>query len=296
VRLAPAACAFAGILLLAAPADAAFLSGRSSAAPTGKPAEATVAAVQQALDEQRLLDADRMLTEAAISGLKDARLSVLDGELDLMRGRYQDSMVSFKEAQKAPEVRARAQQDEGVALSLLGRSDEALAVLLQAVAADPTLWRAWNALGSEYDSRSRWSDAEAAYQHALTASKQAPIVLNNRGYSRLLQHRRDEAVADFVEALRKKPDLAAARTNLRLALAMGGEYDRAVAGGAPKDQAALLNNAGFAAAMRGDYGTAQTLLGRAIQAKGEYYEKASTNLRIVQGLAAQAPKTPTVAP
>jgi Flp pilus assembly protein TadD len=213
-----------------------------------------------------------------------------------MRGRYADSLAAFKEAEKTPAAQARALQDEGVALSLLGRSDEALKTLQQAVAMDASAWRAWNALGGEYDARSRWTDAEGAYQHALAASGGAAIVLNNRGYSRLLQHRRDEAVADLVAALHKKPDLAEARTNLRLALAMGGEYERAIAGGAPGDQAALLNNAGFAAAMRGDFANAQTLLDRAIKAKGEYYAKASENLRIVQALAAETKKAPNAGP
>jgi Flp pilus assembly protein TadD len=284
------------LLLAAAPANASIFGAHKPAAPPPRPADAAVAVIQQALDEQRLLDADRLLSEAALNGLKDPRLSLLDGELDIKRGRYSDALAALSEAEKAPATLARAQQDEGIALSLLGRSDEALAVLRAAVAKDPAAWRAWNALGAEYDAHSRWADAETAYQHALDASSQAAIVLNNRGYSRLLQHRRDEAVADLVAALRKKPDMAEARTNLRLALAMGGEYDRAIAGGAPGDQAALLNNAGFAAAMRGDYASAVSLLDRAIRAKGEYYAKASENLRIVQALASQAKTAPNAAP
>jgi tetratricopeptide (TPR) repeat protein len=282
-------------LLLSAPANAGIFKGRSKA-PQRAPAEAAVVAVQQALDEQRYLDASTLLTEAALSHLEEPRLTVLAGELDLMRERYSDSLVAFKEAEKSPAVRARALQDEGIALSLLGRSDEAFAALKQSVAQDASLWRAWNALGSEYDARKLWSEAENAYQHALTASGDAAIVLNNRGYSRLLQHRRDEATADFVAALRKKPDLAAARTNLRLALAIGGEYERAVAGGSPAERAALLNNAGFAAAMRGDYADAQALLDQAIKAKGEYYAKASANLRIVETLNSQAKKATNAAP
>jgi Flp pilus assembly protein TadD len=287
--------AIAGVLLASHPAAAAIFGSHEQHLAI-KPTDAAVTLVQQALDEQRLLDADRLLSEAALSGLRDARLTVLDGELDLMRGRYTDCLAAFKEAEKTPATEARALQGEGIALSLLGRGDEAVPVLQQAVAKDPAEWRAWNALGSEYDARNRWTEAESAYGHALTSSGAAAIVLNNRGYSRLLQHRRDEAVADLVAALRKKPDLAEARTNLRLALAMGGEYDRAIAGGSPGDQAVLLNNAGFAAAMRGDYANAEALLDRAIKAKGEYYAKASENLRIVQSLAAQAKKASNAAP
>jgi Flp pilus assembly protein TadD len=187
-------------------------------------------------------------------------------------------------------------QGQGLALSLLGRSNEAVAVLQRAVAADASAWRAWNALGAEYDARSRWTDADAAYQHAFASSDGAALVLNNRGYSRLLQRRRDEAVSDFVAALQKKPDLAEARTNLRLALAMGGDYERAIAGASSGDQAALLNNAGFAAGMRGDYAKAEELLGRAVTARGEYYARASENLKIVRALASRSDEPARAAP
>lgn len=166
-------------------------------------------------------------------------------------------------------------------------------MLKRAVEADPAAWRAWNALGAEYDKRGLWTQAEDAYGHAFTTSNGAALVLNNRGYSRLLQLRRREAIADLTAALRKKPDFAEARTNLRLALAMDGDYDRAIAGGAPADQAALLNNAGFAAGMRGDYDKAQELLSRAVALKSEYYARASENLKIVRALAAQTTE-PTV--
>lgn len=294
VTKASTAGLIAALLVFSTPASASILGGGRAAASTSD--DAAVALVQQALDERRFLDADRMLSQAAVAGLKDPRLSLLDGELSIQRGRYADALAPLQEAKKNTATTARALQDEGVALSLLGRSDEALAALRQAVAKDASLWRAWNALGSEYDARSRWNEAEAAYAKALAGSGDAAIVLNNRGYSRLLQRRRDDAIADLVAALRKKPDFAEARTNLRLALAIGGEYARAIAGGSSADQAALLNNAGFAAAMRGDYAGAQNLLDQAIKAKGEYYTKASSNLRIVQALAADAKRTSSAAP
>ena len=160
-------------------------------------------------------------------------------------------------------------EGQGVALSLLGRSDEAFVMLQKAVAANPTAWRAWNALGGEYDARQQWGQADAAYERAIDGSQGAAIVLNNRGFSRLLQRRLDEAVKDFVDALRKKPDLSAARTNLRIAMAMRGEYAKAISGVAPDSEAATLNNAGFAAMLSGDYATAEDLFQRAMNAKGE---------------------------
>jgi Flp pilus assembly protein TadD len=281
LRLEALFAAAALVLLPVAPASAA--RGAAPATVSGE----TVSQIRQAIDEQRLLDAARMLDAALIAGGRDSRLALLSGDLSLARGNYGLALASYTSAQDAPATRAAALQGQGIAFSLMGRSGEALTALQTAVVESPAAWRAWNALGSEYDRRGRWGEAEDAYAHALKTSPGEALVLNNRGYSHLLQHRRAEAVADLVAALERRPDFPEARTNLRLALAIGGDYDRAIAGGAPGDQAALLNNAGFAAGMRGDYAEAEDLLGRAIKAKSEFYGRAAENLKIVRALAAR---------
>jgi Flp pilus assembly protein TadD len=209
------------------------------------------------------------------------------GELSLARTHYEDALSSFKRVDSDPNLRPRALQGEGIALSLLGRSNESLDTLKRAVDEDPTLWRAWNALGGEYDRRHEWASAKDAYDRALAHSDGAAIVLNNRGFSRMLQGQLDEAAADFVAALGKKPDLAPARTNLRLALAMKGDYGRAVSGGEQKTRAALLNNAGVAAMLRGDYTKAADLFGQAMKAKDDYYARAAANLELARSLMAE---------
>jgi Flp pilus assembly protein TadD len=282
----------AGALALASAAPATAGRGPVSAALSGD----TVSQMQQAIDEQRLLDAARMIDAALLTGVKDPRLSVLSGDLNLARANYGRALASYREAQDAPATRAASLQGQGIALALMGRSAEALGALQAAVAANPAAWRAWNALGSEYDHGGRWAQAEEAYGHAFDASGGAAIVLNNRGYSRLLQHRRTEAIADLVAALQKRPHFAEARTNLRLALAIGGDYERAIVGGTPSDQAALLNNAGFAAGMRGDYAQAEDLLDRALKVKSEYYARAAENLKIVRALAARSGAPTNAAP
>lgn len=262
-------------------------AGAKSPVAAGVLPSAAAAEIRRAIDEQRLLDAGRMVDQAMLDGVKDPRLLLLGGDLNLVRKRYNVALTSYRMAEGSLETRAQSLQGQGLALAMLGRSAEALAMLKRAIAEDPKAWRAWSALGAEYDTRGDWTAAEDAYAHAMSSSGGAPQVLNNRGYSRLLQRRRDEAVADLVAALRKKPDMAEARTNLRLALAMGGDYERAVSGGSAADQAALLNNAGFAAGMRGDYAKAEELLNQALTVKTEYYARASENLKIVRALAAQ---------
>jgi Flp pilus assembly protein TadD len=247
--------------------------------------DAGIAEIDLALSERRLVDAGRLLEQAALAGVKDPRLTLLNGQLDLIGGHYADARTEFQVAEKSPVTHARAMEGAGIALSLLGRSDDAVAELQKAVLESPTSWRAWDALGCEYDLRRAWSDAEHAYGEALKTSDAPAIVLNNRGFSRLLQHRVDEAVNDLTAALQKKPDFAEARTNLRLALALKGDYTRAASNGGEEDRAALLNNAGFAAALKGDYAQAEDLLGQAIKARSVYYDKASENLGMVRAMA-----------
>jgi Flp pilus assembly protein TadD len=244
--------------------------------------------VRRAIDEHRLLDAGQIIDRAIFSGVKDPRLSLLSGELGLARGRLDNALRDFAVAEASPDTNLEALQGKGVAFARLGRTDDAIATLEKAVALSPDGWRGWNALASQYDRRRDWVRAEDAYVRAMANSGGSPIVLNNRGYSRLLQARYGEAVADFVAALGKKPDLAEARTNLRLALAFQGDYSRSIAGGPQEDRAALLNNAGFAAGIRGDYGRAEDLLGQAVKSRAQFYGRASENLKLVQSLSAQS--------
>jgi len=245
----------------------------------------TISQIQTAFDDQRYLDASKILDQALLGVGSDPRLTYWAGKLSLVNGRYQDALTNFSRIKIEPALRAQALEGEGVALMQLGRLDEALFSLQAAVMANPRAWQAWNALGSEYDRRHDWANAENAYTHALSASDNAAIVLNNRGFSRLSQKKPELAIPDFVAALEKKPDLAPARNNLRLAMSMQGEYDRAIKGAAATDQAAVLNNAGFAAMLRGDYAKAKELLTQAMKAKKGYYGLAAANLEMTQNLA-----------
>ena len=276
-----AAAILAGMAIFT-PADAGWFD--SSPEPSAV-SDQTVQQIQQAVDDQRYLDASRMLNDTLLKSDSDPRLLALVGQVSLYRGQYDIALKSFKEIDGNPLVRARALEGEGLALSLLGRSDEAVTALQAAVAANPAAWRAWNALGTEYDRRHDWQNADAAYEHALSASGGNALVLNNRGFSRLSQNRLEDATTDFVAALDKRPDFAQARNNLRLAIAMKGDYGRAVSGTETANRAAILNNAGFVAMLRGDYSAAKDLLGQAIKAKGEYYAVATANLEKTNGLA-----------
>ncbi|HEY7901184.1 MAG TPA: tetratricopeptide repeat protein [Caulobacteraceae bacterium] len=257
-------------------------------------ADAVASDVRQALDEKRLVDAANLLEQAEVNRINSPHLQALDGELLLDRGHFADALSMFKKAGTEPSEQAEALQGQGLALSMMGRSEEAFADLKQATALDKTLWRAWNGLGREYDLRSDWKLSLAAYDQALVQTgANTAIVLNNRGYSHLLQRQMEPAKADFVAAIEKDPGMAAARTNLRIAMAIDGQYDRAASAGIGDDRAAVLNNVGLAAAIRGDYPEAEKLLNEAIQIKGSYYERASDNLQLAKQLETHQADHPT---
>jgi len=290
--------AASALLFAAAPAEARGLFGSHAAKPAAAApvvdtavADAAVAATQQALDEQRYGDAGELLDRALASGMADPRLVLLTGELYLARDRYDEAVTSFTAARATPALFARASAGLGIAQSGLGRSPQAIAALREATASDPGQWRAWNALGVEYDRQKNWTQAEMAYGEALKAPGAGAMVYNNRGYSRMLQGRYAEASADFVTALDRDPGFAVARTNLRLALAVRGEYDRATSVSGAEDRAAVLNNAGFAAMMRGDLTEARDLFQQAIAARGKFYGKAQENLELAEGMMAHARET-----
>lgn len=256
------------------------------------PSDELITQIQRDIDDQQYLDASKLLDQAFLNAGDNPKLILLAGELSLANGRYDVALTDFRNVDSKPEQRARALEGEGIALSLLGKSDDALSVLKSAVKENPGAWRAWNALGSEYDRRHEWKDAEDAYDHAVASPDATPIVLNNRGFSRLCQNRLDEAVADFVDALAKKPDFTAARNNLRLAIGMKGDYSRAMEGSDPANRAQVLNNVGFAALMRGDYAAAKDFFDQAIKAKGTFYSLAASNLQAAKSLQDGQPVKP----
>ena len=132
-------------------------------------AAALAAQVEQALDEQRNLDAGNLLDEAATKDLKSPALTRLGGELLLARGNYADAIDVFRLVETNPAEKAKALAGEGIAYSMLSRSDDALVRLKQAVELDKSLWRAWNGLGREYDIRHDWTHSADAYEHAMAA-------------------------------------------------------------------------------------------------------------------------------
>ncbi len=167
----------------------------------------------------------------------------------------------------SPKLMARAHQGYGIAALLIGDRATAHLQLTKALESDPSLWRAWNALGAYHDGERDWVASERDYDNALRLRPQDPAILNNLGFSLMMQGRMPESAAALQTALRLDPGSAVIETNLRLALAKQGDYRRAAAGSKDeKELARALNNVGYVALVRGDYDEAEAYFQQAMLA------------------------------
>ena len=273
---------------------ATLLAGCAAAPPPPPPPE-TVAKppadllrlAQMSLDRGSYEDARGRFTRylAADPNEKAAQLGLAEALLGLRDAAT--ARTVFENLMDDPDYRARALQGSGLCAAVRGDAAEGEPLLRQAVEADAGLWRAWNGLGRLYDAQSRWSEAGAAYGKALEAAPQSPVVANNLGYSLLLQGRHDQAIGHFVAALERDPRLEPAYANLRLGLAAAGRYDDAVANVPRERLAVVLNNVGYMAMRRLDYGRAEGLLTQAIEKSAAYYGIAWSNLDRLKAIRAE---------
>jgi Flp pilus assembly protein TadD len=278
------------------------LAGCAAPAPDEAQLDAeTVAEVQriQAEEDERILDSaeDDLLygrNEMALerlSGLAEPVVSTPRArfalaEANLGAGNTGNAYMFYQSLLDDGTYRARALQGIGLAELALGRDEIAGDMLKQAVEADPTLWRAWNALGRYYDNLSDWPAAEAAYMQALSLEPEDPAILNNLGISYSRQGRYAEAEGMYRQALAIDPSAKATESNLRLAIAWQGRYAEAL-NGVPQDEAPdALNNVGYIAMMNGDYATAERLFLNALEVSPTFQPEAQSNLdrlRALQG-------------
>ncbi len=284
-RVRASGFAAAALVMLAAMAGCQTLSQEQPAepeivvVPSVEPvAPGTLNLVERAMAEGRLDDAGRLIERVLLAEPDNREAQLLLAELHLASGDAEAATPIFEALIEDDDVGARALQGLGIALTLQGVLDRGVEYLQQAVARDSSLWRAWNALGYYHDSNRDWAAAADSYGKALAGNPDSILIYNNRGFSMLMQRRLEEAVTDFNRALRIDPEFEVARENLRLALAWQGKYVHAMAGAADTDMARILNNVGFIALMRGDYGNAEAYLLRAMEVDPRYNATAARNL------------------
>lgn len=254
-------------------------------APPPVSSEQLLTAAEADIDARRFQLAYQRLARLDQAALESARGRYVTGEVMLGLGNPKEALARFQSLQTEQAYSARAYQGMGLALAALSDFNTAEPQLERAVAADPTLWRAWMALGRVHDSNRNWAEAQAAYDKALGIQPGSPIVINNIGMSLMLQHRYAEAAQQFQRALEADPTMEMTRTNLRIALAWQGKYDEALVGAQGAGRADALNNVGYVALLRGDQQTAQSFFSQALENSPTFHERAARNLETLKLLA-----------
>jgi cytochrome c-type biogenesis protein CcmH/NrfG len=126
-----------------------------------------------------------------------------------------------------PDPKAVALRDQGMKASQAGKSEDAEALLRQAIAADPKYSAAYYDLGTVLMHERKFADAEAAFQKGTVADPKSPRLFMALGTALVSEGKFADAVAPLREALRLQPDQADAELQLGAALVETKQLDDA---------------------------------------------------------------------
>ena len=168
------------------------------------------------------------------------------------------------------------------ALAKEGRTDEAIALYIEALHTEPDYWDAHYNLGNALEKKGLTDEAIKQYLQALRIKPDYEKAHNNLGIALEKKGRIDEAIKHYLQALRIKPDYGEAHNNLGIALNKKGRTDAAIrqymaALRAKPDFICALNNLGSALDNTGRTDEALKYYLQALQIKPDY-EEAHNNL------------------
>lgn len=241
--------------------------------------------IANALDHGRLLQAREMIAieRRKANAPASILLDGLDARLALAEGRNADAFFAFTRLAEAFPNDCVVREGAGLAALRLGSLNGAQKLLNEAIAICPGQWRSWNALGVIADRNGDWSASAAAYARALALVPTEPVVLNNLGYSLILQRRFDDAEQMLRNAIRIAPNNDRLSNNLDIAMiAAGKALDPDIANAPPARRATRLNNAGYISFLSGRTSVAKSYLDDAIAIGPAYFGRAARNLKIVE--------------
>jgi tetratricopeptide (TPR) repeat protein len=133
-------------------------------------------------------------------------------------GYWRNNIILYEHAIKVTSENAWAQNNLGYALSLQGKTREAIAHFQKAISINNPADAHYN-LGIMLASQGKLDEAIYQFRESLRISPDYAKAYNNLGSALLYQGRLDEAIASYREALRLNPDYTIAQENLKNALA-----------------------------------------------------------------------------
>ncbi len=141
----------------------------------------------------------------------------------MRQGNAEAAVVHCREALAIKNL-AEVRDILGVALTQLGRPDEAIAQFREAIRIDPSSFTAYNDLAVALDRQGKIMEALGYFQSALRLQPESIDVLDNLGFAYLRLGNPREAERHLTTALRLAPDSGDVHYHLAAACEMQGRY------------------------------------------------------------------------
>ena len=243
----------------------------------------TLVDAQRALDAGRIEQASLMVDAAMARGVNGPLVDGLLADIAFVSRNDADAAARYARLAAAYPADALLAERSGIAALRSGDSQNAARLLSAASRFKNASWRVWNALGVTYDMARDWDAADAAYSRALALSPNEAAILNNHGWSHMLQGHWTQAVALLEGAALQSPTTPRIRDNLQLLRsAIAQDLPARLARETDEQWAARLNDAGVAAMLLHDRSRAIAAFSRAIAARGNWYQRAANNLAMAK--------------
>ncbi|MFZ3060251.1 MAG: tetratricopeptide repeat protein [Candidatus Methanoperedens sp.] len=143
-------------------------------------------------------------------------------------GKYEEAIKELNEALRLNPDYIEVHNNLGVTYDRMGKPEEAVNELKEALKLNPDYTEAHCNLGNIYACSGRYEEAARELHEALRINPELAIAHNNLGNIYALQKRNEEAIKEFREALRINPGYAPAHNNLGNAYAEAGRFDDAL--------------------------------------------------------------------
>jgi Flp pilus assembly protein TadD len=246
---------------------------------SANPGELLVGA-SHAIRANRLDQATVMISRAVSAGASGQAVERALADLAYARGSYAEALAEYWKILKwAPRDQA-VLEPAAISALKLGEFDKASSLLSAATSGGGASWRVWNACGVLADLTGDWARADRCYGKATRMAPSEPAPVNNRGWSLLLRGRWQEAASLLQIAKDMDPDAGRIADNLDLATAaLDANLPERAPGESTSSWSARLNDAGMAAAIRGNRQRAAAAFERALEVSGTWYVRAANNLQ-----------------
>jgi protein O-GlcNAc transferase len=225
----------------------------------------------------RLKDAETLYRQVLPSDSRHADALHLCGVAALQLGRYDEALQLIEDAIVARPDAAAYRLSLGQVHSAKSRLQDAVAAYGQATELAPDLADAWFGLGIALQAANRQKEAIAAYRRLIMLEPDHVEGLHNLASALELCGQLGEAVEFYRRALEREPDRAATHNNLSSALYRCGQLEEAISAGRralalEPDSTMACNNLGCALTAARQLPEAVDMLRRAIALRPDFAE------------------------